>query len=397
MEEKTNFTFPSDFIWGTSTAAAQIETAKGHPWKGVKALDGSLFERTIDHEKRRLEDAELIAPLGSVYRCGVDWSSLQKEAFAPFETDVVQSYQAFFSALEQKGTQILFVLHHFCHPNWFENTGGWTQASNIPAFLDYVQKCIEHFGDYVCNWNTFNEPNVFVMNAYILGNFPPFKKNYFTANKVLKIMGKAHDQAYDLIKKSKFSDLPIGISFNTACFKALNIWGKIPAAFTHWWFLKKAAKPFEKVDYWGISYYALVLFNPFPVTEVDQPGLLKKLGYRHDKMWAYHPQGLEDILQYFSQKYRKPILITENGICSEDSLERIESIRDYLRVCKKVILSGVDLMGYIHWSTFDNFEWHLGNTYSFGLISVDMQSMERSWTPAASFYSKICTSQSIDL
>ena len=69
--------FSSNFFLGTSTAAAQVETAGAHPWRGLRALDGHVFERTTDHEQRRAEDAEYIARLGTVYRCGVDWSRLQ--------------------------------------------------------------------------------------------------------------------------------------------------------------------------------------------------------------------------------------------------------------------------------------------------------------------------------
>ena len=66
--------FPDGFLWGTSTAAAQIETASNHNWKGFKSQDGYIFDRTADHELRREEDIEIIAEFGSVYRCGVDLS-----------------------------------------------------------------------------------------------------------------------------------------------------------------------------------------------------------------------------------------------------------------------------------------------------------------------------------
>ena len=56
----TRLNFPKDFIWGTSTAAAQIETASDHIWNGVEAIDGSLLKETIGHERQRSEDADLI-------------------------------------------------------------------------------------------------------------------------------------------------------------------------------------------------------------------------------------------------------------------------------------------------------------------------------------------------
>ena len=391
-----NLQFPDNFIWGTSTAAAQIEQASDHIWNGVKAIDGTTLKETIAHDKFRMEDAEKIAEFGSMYRCGVDWARLQTKAYADFDPVVIKEYQDFFQHLMDKGQKLLFVLHHFCHPNWFEQAGGFTKEKNIPVFMNYVEQCIKHFGKYTANWNTFNEPNVFVMNAYILGNFPPFRKNYFLANKVLKVLGKAHEQAYALLKKTQ-EDKAVGISYNTAIFRGLSPLGKIAARFTHWWFIEKAASYFETCDYWGLSYYALVLFKPGPITETDTPGKLEEMGYVHDKMWAYYPEGLGEMIQHFHNKYKKPILITENGICTADPLARIESIKDYLKICHNVISNGVDLIGYIHWSTFDNFEWHLGNSYQFGLISVDMNTMQRKMTEAGRFYSKICKENAVEV
>ena len=153
---------------------------------------------TSEHEKRRSEDVTYITQLGSVYRCGVDWARLQKAPFADFEPDVVAEYQTFFKELNDKGTKIMFVLHHFMNPLWFENNGSWEKEDNIPAFVDYAQKCIQHFAEYTYLWNTFNEPNVYALNGWITGAFPPMKKNYFKGVRVLKNLGKAHDIVYDL-------------------------------------------------------------------------------------------------------------------------------------------------------------------------------------------------------
>jgi len=384
-DERMTLTFPDHFFWGTSTAAAQIETASEHNWKGLKAKDGYTFQRTTDHEKRRDEDLENIVQFGSVYRCGVDWARLQTAPFADFEPEVVEEYQVFFEQLNARGVRIMFVLHHFTNPLWFEKNGTWLKESNIAAFVDYAQQCIRHFGPYVFNWNTFNEPNVYAANGFFFGQFPPHKKSYFKANRVLKHLGMAHDIVYELIKTT-YPNHPVGISLNTAYFKALHPLGKIPAWFSDWWFLKKAARPFQRLDYWGLSYYAYIPFTPMMVTELDHPGKLKKLGIPHDGMWGYHPEGLGIILRRFHKKYRKPIVITENGICTDDPQVRIQAIRDYVRVCHKAIQDGVDLRGYIHWSAWDNFEWNLGPTYRFGLVRVNIHTLERTMTDAGRFY-----------
>jgi len=69
--------FPDNFRWGTSSAAAQVETVFDHPWKDLKSQDGYVMNRTTDHELRRKEDAGYIKQLGDYYRASVDWSKLQ--------------------------------------------------------------------------------------------------------------------------------------------------------------------------------------------------------------------------------------------------------------------------------------------------------------------------------
>jgi beta-glucosidase len=388
-------TFPTSFFWGTSTAAAQVETATNHPWKGMRALDGYVFERTTDHELRRQEDAAYIARLGSVYRCGVDWSRLQQQPFEKFDPAVVEEYRQFFQNLRDRGVGLMLVLHHFAHPNWFEAKGGWTSEDNIPLFLDYTRQCLKYFGEFVQYWNTFNEPNVYAMNAYLLGNFPPKKKGqYNTANRVLDNMGHAHEIAFGMIREK--SDAPIGISLNTACFEGVNWPGKLVAAFVRWWFMDRAARPFRKCDFWGLSYYAYMLFDPFPVDAISRKHILEKRGIPHDRMWGYRPEGLGEVIHTFHRKYGKPIVVTENGICTDNDQVRISALRDYLGVCHQAIANGVDLRGYIHWSTWDNFEWHLGPTYRFGLVRVNFDTMERTMTAGGLFYEKIVRSNTVE-
>ncbi|HNM25591.1 MAG TPA: family 1 glycosylhydrolase, partial [Saprospiraceae bacterium] len=284
--------FPDHFFWGTSTAAAQVETAGAHPWRGLRAKDGYVFERTTDHEKRRAEDAALIARLGSIYRCGVDWARLQPEPLAKFVPEVVEEYRAFFDDLRERGVRLMFVLHHFSHPNWFEARGGWGSEDNIPLYINYVQQCVRHFGEYAAYWNTFNEPNVYAVNGYFFGDFPPHRKGkYFQANRVLDNMGAAHDIACTVIRE-KYKEAPIGVSLNTAWFAGANWPGKIAAALASWWFMSRAARPFEKCDFWGLSYYAYMLFDPKPIDAIHRAKELERRKIPHDKMWGYRPEGL---------------------------------------------------------------------------------------------------------
>lgn len=380
--------FPKSFFWGSSTSAAQIETASDHNWRGFKAEDGSIFDRTIDHEQRRSEDLEYICRFGTVYRCGIDWARLQLAPFAVFEQEVVNEYQAFFAELRDRGMTIILVLHHFAHPTWFEQDGGWLEEQNISAYTDFVQQCVFHFGRYVGYWNTFNEPNAYAGMAYYLGKFPPHKKSLRKANRVLNFMAQAHQISYDLIK-DQYPAAQVGISIFTAWLEATHPLGRIPAFLADQWLHRRVSRFFSSVDFWGLSYYAYVPFNPWPVTEVERPGKLDRMGIPHDKMWGYKPEGLGNMLRRFHKWYKKPLIVIENGICTDDQELRIKSIKEYLQVVDRVMEEGIPVLGYVHWSTFDNFEWSLGPSYRFGLVAVDPDTKDRKMTPAGEFYAEL--------
>lgn len=385
--------FPKDFIWGTSTASSQIETASNHAWKGLKAQDGYTFLRTTDHEKRREEDAGYISKLGNAYRLSLDWSRLQTAPNAPFEKTVIKEYRDFLSLLKEKGTYIMLVAHHFTNPLWFDNAGHWWGKDAVKYFSNYVEQLVEHFGDLVNNWNTFNEPGVYLTNGFLTGNFPPHKKMAIRLMvKSMNNMAAANVAAVKIIKKS-YPKIPIGISKNTVNFYGRNLLGKAPAALMNWFFNRYVAERFiDPLDYFGISYYARIGFDPSPITFIDTPEKIKQLGLPHDGMWEYYPEAMGDFIRYFWKKYKKPFIITESGVCTEDSNFRIQSIKHYLGQLHDLInKEDIDIKGYFHWSLMDNFEWNIGPTFRFGLVHVDFENetYNRTMKPCGEFYQKV--------
>jgi beta-glucosidase len=383
--------FPEGFIWGTSTAAYQIETAFDHDWMGVKSRDGHVFHRTSDHELRRKEDAALIASLAPAYRMSLMWSRLQAAPFAPFNAEVVAEYRHFMEDLRAKGVRIMLVMHHFTHPLWFVKEGAWLNPRMVSAFVDHASQLIKYFGDLVSWWNTFNEPNVYVSNAYIMGEFPPFKKLSPNALGVIRAMAGAHERIYVLIKKA-YPDSPVGISHNCVDFYGLNTIGKLAAGVADYWFNEYIPSLFNPLDFFGMSYYARMGFDPAPVTWIDTPEKMTRLGLPHDGMWEYSPEGLGKFIRRYWNQYRLPVIITESGICTDRDEERISAIRDYLFQLGQCLKEGVPLNGYFFWSSFDNFEWNLGPTYRFGLYACDLLTKDRHPRPSAEFYRSVVRS-----
>lgn len=387
--------FPKDFIFGTSTASTQIETAFDHDWQGVVAKDGEVFDRTTDHELRFKDDAAIIASLAPHYRMSLMWSKLQRQPLAELDTDTVATYKNFLIDLRERGVHIMMVLHHFTNPTWFARLGGWENEASIHLWVDFSKKVIDLFGDYVAMWNTFNEPNVYASYGWITGFFPPFKINPVKAAIVVKNMGKAHDLVYDYIKEKRPSQ-PVGISHNAVVFAQENVLGWFPARLSDWWFMEYVPRHFEKVDFFGMSYYARLSHDPLPITYIETPEKIKELGKRHDDLWEYHPEGLRTCIDRYWNKYKKPIIITENGVCDASDHLRQQAIADYARVLHQALQDGIDLRGYFWWSTWDNFEWHLGPSMKFGLYACDAETKERTKRPSADIFRRLAHYQLLD-
>lgn len=390
-------TFPEKFFFGTSTAAYQIETAFEHDWLGVKSKDGYIFEQTSDHEKRFKEDAEIIAYCAPNYRMSLMWSKLQRAPYADLHKETVAEYRSFLEDLKQKGVKVMMVLHHFTNPLWFSQNGNWEKTENVDLWIDFSKKVVDEFGEYVSYWNTFNEPNVYASNGWVLGQFPPFKTNLLGARRAIKNMGLGHNVVYDYIK-AKFPNHPVGISHNTVIFSAENFLGYLPAKISDWWFMDYLLKPFtQKLDFFGLSYYAKISHDPQPITYIDTPAKMEKLGKPHDDMWEYYPKGLQECIERYWNKYRLPMIITESGVCTADEAKQVSAMKDYVRVVNDCLQKGIDIRGYYWWSTFDNFEWNLGPTYRFGLYETDLVTKNRRKRAGADVFHRLAYEKQIEL
>jgi beta-glucosidase len=387
--------FPESFCFGTSTSAYQIETPFECDWNNVRSRDGNIFDRTTDHEKRYDEDIAVIASLAPNYRMSLMWSRLQREPLGTFHEETKNEYGLYLQQLRSGGINVMMVLHHFANPIWFSKLGGWEKKENIPLWVDYARKVVDEFGSHVSLWNTFNEPNLYSSMGWVAAEFPPFKKNLITAKKVINNIAEAHERIYDYIKY-KHPDTMVGISHNCTVFAAENLLGHLPAKFMDWCYMEYAPGLFRQSDFLGLSYYARIAHDPFPITYLTTPDKIKALGKEHDDMWEYYPQGLKACIHRYWNQHKKPIIITENGICTSDDTKRTRAIHDYIKLVHEAIHEGADVRGYYHWSTWDNFEWSLGPTYKFGLYACDPVTKERKKKPSADLFSKIAYSNELE-
>jgi len=287
-------------------------------------------------------------------------------------------------------------MHHFANPTWFAKKGGWANDENIDAWFDYGRRLVETFGPYVETWNTFNEPNLYASMAFVRGEFPPFNKGILKANAVIRNIAKAHNRMYDHIKRWDPGKM-VGISHNCTVFQGENLLGRIPAKIYDWCYMSYAEDLFKKTDFFGMSYYARIGFDPFPITYLTAPERIAKWQKKHDDMWEYYPEGLEECIIRFWNKYKKPIIITENGICTQDDTKRIAAISDYMKALSSAMSQGAEILGYYHWTAWDNFEWSLGPTFQFGLYSCDPLTKDRRKKPSADIFSRLAFTKELDV
>lgn len=388
--------FPDHFRFGTSTSAVQIETAVDHDWQGFTARDNSIFKRTTDHELLWAKDVEIISSLAPNYRMSFMWSRLQRAPLASLDPEAVNHYRSLLIQLKERNIDIMLVLHHFANPQWFSDLGGWANKQSVACWLDYVKKVIHEFGEFVTLWNTFNEPNLYISLSSLAGLFPPQKTNPVYAWRVLNNISDAHQQAYEILN-TRTPGKPVGISHNASMLEGDNFMGILPAKITDWWYMHFIPGWFEHGDFFGLSYYSRIGYDPFPVTFLNTPEKVIRNGKAHDDMWEYYPEGLGICLDRYWKRFHKPIIITENGMSTNDDNQRTASIRDYMRIIHASLAKGIDIRGYYHWSTWDNFEWNLGPSYQFGLYACDPETKERVKRPSADVYSSLAHSKKLEI
>jgi beta-glucosidase len=401
--------FPRNFLWGTATATTQVEGHIQNEWTDFTARDGSNCRIACDNYHRYAEDIEWMTKLGvNSYRFGIEWSRLQAAPFAPLNQTELARYIDLIDRLRAAHITPMVVLHHFSNPPWLNATGGWTSASAVPAFVDYVQKLAAALKERVLFWNTFNEPDTYACLAYLLGGHPPqfrWKLGFFRA--VIRHMGDAHVQVSRIIRREvKAGGEPqVGIAKNWTffhAFKRFSPWDRFTAFGCHYTFNKFVLDAFlgrgrsSASTFIGLNYYGRVRFHHFNAMIPASGTPLKRLkdcGFDCDDMVERYPEGLAAILPYLQRKFRLPIYITEHGAASEDESFRERDLRSYLAVLHGAMARGVDVRGFFYWSLLDNFEWQFGYSKKFGLLSVDFNdpALPRRMKPLAEVYQKICS------
>ena len=396
--------FPEGFLWGSATSSYQVEGQNinndWHLWEKDSKVPYACG-KAVDSYHRFQEDFDLIKSLGqNVHRLSLEWSRIQP-ARNQFNDVEIQHYRKVISSLKERNIKTIVTLHHFTNPLWFYQNDCWLNPQAPDYFLDYVNKVTNEFSDLVDYWITINEPIVYVYNSYIRGVWPPGEKSLKKTLAVVKNITKAHLRAYDVIhnncKQARVS-IAKNMRIFSPCFNFNLGQNSIPVFIRNELFNFKFLKFLMKkkaLDFIGLNYYTkdFVRFSLSNIFGKDCSSLHHKCR-RNSLGWNVYPEGIYKILMNL-KGLNLPIIITENGTTEkEDSLYE-DYLKKHLFYIGKTLQKRVNVIGYLWWSTIDNFEWEQGFNAKFGLFAVD-KDLNRQIKPFAYIYKDICNKNMIE-
>jgi beta-glucosidase len=242
----------------------------------------------------------------------------------------------------------------------------------------YAEVVAENFGDLIDIACTVNEPNIVALMGYLLGHFPPAVIDWSRFAAVNETMRACHRTMRDALRDGP-GNFPIGLCLSMQEFEAAGGGEELLAAFVDE-MEDKYLRELNDEDFVGVQCYTKIEIGPEGL--VPSSGELTEMGY------LFWPQCVEFTTRKAAHVTGRPIIITENGIGTNDDDQRIRYLTEALRGVKNMLDDGLDVRGYFQWSLLDNFEWALGYGPKFGIVSVDRTTFARTPKPSAHWYSE---------
>jgi beta-glucosidase len=444
--------FPERFLWGTATAAYQIEGAVQEDGRGRSiwdefserpgaVVDGDTGAVACDHYRRYREDVALLKRLGAnAYRFSVSWPRvLPAGAGAPNEQGL-DFYDRLVDELLRAGVTPSCTLYHWDLPVALHQRGGWLARDVAGWFADYAALVARRLGDRVKLWGTLNEPAVFVVFGLDEGRHAPGeqrgpKDQLLAAHNVLR----AHARAVQVLR-AEVPEAKIGYALNIgpAC-PASDAPADVEAARqamfraddpqlwpTTWWsdpvlegrypadglalhgpdmpagWEADLAEMKQPLDWLGVNIYTGSRWRAGADGRPEQVPL--PTGYpRSAVVWQrILPEVVYWGPRFYHERTGLPIHITENGLSTRDWIaldgkvhdpDRVDYLHRVLLELARARRDGVPVDAYYHWSLMDNFEWAEGYKERFGLVYVDYESQRRIPKDSFAFYRKVIATQ----
>jgi len=434
--------FPAGFLWGTATAAYQVEGAVQEEGRGLSIWDtyshtpgkivhgdtGDVADDFFHHYK---QDVALMKSLGvQAFRFSIAWPRVFPQGTGAPNPKGLDFYNRLLDELLAAGIQPFCTLFHWDLPQALEDKGGWPVRSTAYAFAEYAGYVASKLSDRIQHWMTVNEFSSFIDNSYGEGSMMA-PGRHLTRGELAQTRHYAvlaHGLAVQAIRASAKRKVEIGIAENVMCAApAIETPENVAAAERVMRFSNAAyttvilegkyqqeyldslgadAPKFTSedlkiisspLDFYGANVYGcnqvLAADNKLGFVKIPRP----KSYPRMVSSWlSVAPDALYWVPKLMSKLWGvKNIYITENGCSAADTLtpegrvldtDRIFYLRAYLTEMQRATSEGVPIRGYFLWSLLDNFEWSRGYSERFGLVYVDYESQKRTPKLSAEYY-----------
>ncbi len=449
--------FPGEFVWGASTSAYQIEGDRRADGAGESVWDlfvrkpgkvwgGHDAEIACQHYRRYREDVALFAELGfGAYHFSVSWPRVLPDGSGAVNAAGLDFYDRLVDALLAKQIVPWITLFHWDYPLALYARGGWLNRESVDWFARYAECVVRRLSDRVHHFITLGEPECFITAGHQKGGHAPGDTQ--ALREVLR-MGHhaflAHGTAVQAMRAAARRPIRIGMksvgeprvpypgpgaaagaaeppsAADVAAARELTFRVDARPDATSTWFAPLWMDPVYLGRYpdGALEGYgrAAPQVTPDELRTIAQPLDFFALN-TYKASWARagaggpeevafpigHPMSAYDWpvvpeaiywgSRFFHERYRLPIVVTENGLATGDWVDldgrvrdshRIDYLRRHLRELHRAIEDGVPIHGYFHWSALDNFEWEQGYRLRFGLVHVDFATQRR--TPKDSAY-----------
>lgn len=367
--------FPEGFVWGVALSAYQVE---GGNWNA----DWWEFEHTAgsgcaepcgdacDSWHRWDQDVAIAADLGfASFRFSVEWSRIEPEQ-GEFSDAALAHYRTMCQRMREQGLEPVVTLHHFTHPRWLTRLGGWEHDAVPDLFARYCERVLEALGGDAGRLCTINEPNIIATMGYLIGLFPPGRSDRSAYGRVVDHLVAAHHRSLE-VARALAPEVPVGLTLSMTDYQA------IPGGEDRRDEMLASEDVFldaaEADSFLGVQAYTRMVMGPDGWIG-PRPGVpVLVMGYE------YWPDALEACIRRAARRTggRLPILVTENGIGTDDDDQRMAYVARALEGVQASLADGIDVAGYTYWSLLDNFEWAMGYRPRFGLVEVDRHSFAR--------------------
>ncbi|MFA7107506.1 MAG: GH1 family beta-glucosidase [Sphaerochaetaceae bacterium] len=436
-----------NFYWGVATSSYQIEGNSGKKGKDIwdefcnqenKIIDSSSGKIACDHINRYKEDITLMKKLGiTSYRFSISWSRIFPNGEKEINEEGVLFYHNLIDCLIENKITPFITVFHWDLPYALHLKGGWLNSDCVKWFSDYCAFVSKEYSDKVKYFITMNEPQCFAVLGYQTGDFAPgLKVSLSEQFQIIHNILLSHGSGVRALRENAKQGLCIGYAptaevaipetdskediesarkcyfdcqevsnpkflWNVSIFSDPIFLGDYPEKYyiNYKNYLPKITKEALNLISTPIDFLGQNIYNGYPVSSDGKGGYKygqRKQGYDHTDMgWPITPSSLYWGPKFLYERYKKPIIITENGMANADIVSqdgkihdsnRIEFLNRYIGELLRAKKDNVDIRGYFLWSLLDNFEWNSGYSKRFGIVHVDYENQKRTIKDSGYWY-----------